>query len=60
MKSFINNIIAKAKAFFNGRIAKMILTIAITLGIAYALGHVFKIITFTTLAFKGLLKAFAA
>lgn len=60
MKTFINKAIEKAKAFANSRIGRTMVVGLGALGVIYGLGHVFNILTFTTLAVKSFFKALVA
>jgi hypothetical protein len=56
----IKNLVNRLRQLFNSRIAKMLLFAIGALGFAYALGGAMKVLTFTVLAFKGLVRAFMA
>ncbi len=60
MNNFINKTIEKAKSFANSRMGKTIILGIGALGVVYGLGHVFNVLTFTTLAIKGFVKALVA
>lgn len=60
MNNFINKTIEKAKAFANSRVGKTVIVGLGVLGVVYGLGHVFNILTFTTVAIKGFIKALVA
>jgi uncharacterized alpha/beta hydrolase family protein len=56
----IKNLVTRLRKLYNIRIVKMLLFSLGALGFLYALGGAMKILTYTVLAFKGLVRAFMA